>query len=1045
MDLRDHGPLSSTGKILGILILSANCLYGANLDFNKQIQPILAKHCLHCHGPDPESRKADLRLDTKEGLLGVTEQSGIVVAGNPSESEIIARIHSSDAEEQMPPPDFKHPLSEDQKLLIEQWIKEGANWSQHWAFTKSAKPAIPSTTYSFTNPIDAFVDAKLKSKGWKAAQPASKTELLRRVSLDLTGLPPSPELIHEFLQDSSDMAYERVVEKLLNSPAYGEHRGRYWLDAARYADTHGLHFDNYREIWPYRDWVIQAFNSNLPFDQFTLDQIAGDLIPNPKPEQLIATGFQRCNMTTNEGGTIDEETLATYAADRVQAVSWIYLGLTFNCAQCHNHKFDPITAKDYYAMAAFFRNTTQPAKDGNIKANGPMLVIPSAEDQSTWDRLESQIAAADTLLQNLSKLPLKDLDALQGSNLHAALTQSLTKEGLLLDLPFNASAPTVEKTKPVSFTHKDGVYGSSHAIKNPVLLESVKAPNIDFSGPFTVSVWIKSKKLQTTQAVVSNMDPQLKLRGWDIFLERDKVSIHLIDTWPENALKVTTNDKVLKPNTWHQLTFTYDGSATTAGLSLFVDGKRTSLKSTHESLQASRTLQNPSPLVIGGRNRDSTFKDGLVQGLRVYNRVLHPDEIQEQVLVGEIFQHLTKQIKNLKLPKPKLQEWYRIAKLQGYRENFRALAELKGAQQNIRDRSPVTLIQEEKADQMPMTEILLRGQYDKLGEKIEANVLESLHPLAKSSPKNRLGLAQWLIDPNHPLTARVTVNRFWQEVFGTGIVASTEDFGLMGNQPTHPELLDWLAHEFIQSGWDVKQFFRLLVTSKTYQQNAVNKEVPRDLDPENRWLSRGPRFRMDAEMIRDTALQSSGLYHAKLGGPGTRPYQPEGIWDMVGMPGSNTRDYVQDVGENLYRRSLYHFWKRMAPPPNLETFNAPSREVTCIRRERTNTPLQALVLLNDPQFIQAAIHLAGTSLQASPRDPLQEMALRTLNRSLSEEEVAVLRAGYTEFLQHFQSSPNALQAWLAYDPELKVQPTPELGAWAMVAQQLMNLDEFITK
>jgi cytochrome c553 len=833
-------------------VLHSVTLAAGQPEYNRDIRPILSEHCFACHGADSASRKADLRLDQRDAAIA----SGAIAAGKPGDSSLIERICASDPETIMPPPETKKPLSAAQKELLKSWIEGGAEYQAHWSFIAPhrSEPPISKQQGWAKNDIDRFVQAKLEQHGLTPAPEADARTLFRRLHLDITGLPPEPADVEKFVSDygtGNDAALSAWIDQLLASTAWGEHRARYWLDAARYADTHGLHFDNYREMWPYRDWVIRAFNANLPFDRFSIEQIAGDMLPNPTDDQLIATGFQRCNMTTNEGGTIDEENVAVYAADRVQTLGWVYLGLTTNCCQCHDHKFDPLTMKDYYSLAAFFRNTTQPAKDGNVKdGRSSVLIVTSEQDKPRWNALPNEIATATKLR-----------DARRDS------------------------AQTAFETWLTSAT--------------PATLAADVAPD-------------RQADIAPLQAILST------------------------------AAKDRTPEQVAA----------------------------------------------------------------------LYQHFLNKHDAEFPALAS-------------------------------------AVANLEAEREAIRQRSAVTHIQEEKPNSVPMAHVLMRGEYDKPGEEVGATTPAALHPFPDAAPRNRLGLAQWLVDPHNPLTARVTVNRFWQQVFGQGLVVTAEDFGVMGVLPSHAELLDWLAVDFVDSGWDVKRFFKQMLMSSTYRQAALTTPEKLEKDRSNAWLSRGPRFRMDAEMVRDCALATSGLLSSKMYGPGAKPYQPGKIWDMVGLPEGNTRIYVPDTGENLYRRSLYTFWKRMAPPANLEAFNAPSREVCTVRRERTNTPLQALVTLNDPQFVEAARHLAERSLKHGTDDAsiMNEITQRVLSRSLTPEESTVVNATKSELLKYYQDNPEDAKSLTSVGESRSDENlnTAALAAWTMVCNEIMNLDEALNK
>jgi hypothetical protein len=1057
--------------LLSCILVPAAFAAGAEVQFNRDIRPILADACFHCHGPDPAARKASLRLDTEAGFFSSREKDGpTIIKGDPDKSPLYQRLVTTDEDDIMPPPDEHKPLKPHQIALVREWIAQGAPWQPHWSLiapTRPAEPAVQAKTW-VRNPIDAFVLASLEKAGLTPAAEAPAPALIRRVCLDLTGLPPSPELLGRYVNQAKDgllpdASYQALVDELLKTSAYGEHRARYWLDAARYADTHGMHFDNYREMWPYRDWVVGSFNRNQPFDQFTIEQIAGDLLPNPRQDQLIATGFQRCNITTNEGGTIDEENLANYASDRVQTMGWVYMGLTTNCAQCHDHKFDPFTQKDYYSMAAFFRNTTQQAKDGNVKdGRGPVLVVASAADKPRWDALPKDIELAEAKRTERRKAAAGDFNQWVASAKPETLDKDVPHEGLVAHLPLNegagntvtnicGSSPEVKATGEVTWTPQ-GKLGPAPVMKLGGTFELGDVGDFEATQKFSYGAWIKAGRNGVFGGIIARMDEKGGYRGWDLFQSDRALAVHIVNSWPDNALKVTTRDAVLKPGEWQHVFVTYNGSGKAAGIKIFVNGEEQKrLIVNTSSLKPKATIRTKTPLRVGQRSDTQVFNGGSVQDARVYERAVSPEEVKRIADLGPL-RSILAAASNTRTPQQRnaLFTHYLVTRDEAFKKLDAAVAALEAEREAIKARSPVTHIQEEVMNVAPAANILMRGQYDKVGDRVDAAAPAALNPLPAGAPKNRLGLAKWVMDPANPLTARVTVNRFWQEVFGQGIVTSSEDFGIMGSAPSHPELLDWLAVEFRESGWDVKKLFKLIVTSSAYRQAAVTTPEKLEKDRNNRLLSRGPRFRMDAEMVRDYALTASGLLSQKMGGPSVRPYQPEGIWDVVGLPNGDTRKYVQDTGENLYRRTLYDFWKRMAPPPNMEAFNAPSREVCTVRRERTNTPLQALVTMNDPQFVEAARVLAQKALECGCNDDakaLDFISQRVLCRPLTSREVPILNASLKDLRAFYQGKPEEAAALIAVGEskaDNKLPPT-QLAAWTMLCNQMLNLDEVLNK
>jgi len=1043
--------------------------------FNRDIRPILAENCFPCHGPDPGSRQGKLRLDREEGFFADRGEGALVVRGKPDSSPLLSRVMSKDSEEVMPPPKAKKTLKLQQKELLRRWIAQGAPWEPHWSFLKPERAPLPAVKNPkwVLNVVDRFVLARLEAAGLTPAPEADRRTLARRLSLDLVGLPPEPEAVEAFVNDASSDAYERYVRRLFDSPRYGEHRARYWLDAARYADTHGLHFDNYREIWPYRDWVIQAFNRNVPFDVFTTEQLAGDLLPNPTKDQIIATGFHRCNITTNEGGTIAEENLANYARDRVETTSWVWLGLTANCAVCHDHKFDPITTKDFYSMAAFFRNTTQGALDGNVKDSAPVMVLPKPEDEKRWasipadtDQVQKSIAARKGALR-------ADFDKWLETAQPDAWEAELAKIGPpTFHLPLDTEPPGPElaathQGKPIAVKAEGTVkWIDSGRAGKALLLEGQTTVDLGDVGAFekdtafSFGCWVRlNANQQGAASVLARMDDDAGYRGWDLWVQGNEFAAHLVHKWQDDAIKVSTTGSLVKRGTWQHVFVTYDGSAKAEGFRIFVDGKQAKLNLEANTLK--NTPRTPAPLLLGRRKKSGVLAGGALQDLRIYARRLAAAEVQRLAIHPKAAALLAKPPKD-RQPKEK-QDVFDVASA-GDAElaaGAEKLAAFEAERKAIRDRASVTHVMEERKGSMPTANILFRGEYDKPRDKVEAAVFTSLNPLPTGAPKSRLGLAQWLVSKDHPLTARVMVNRFWQELFGTGIVKTAEDFGIMGEAPSHPELLDTLAAEF-RDHWDVRKLLTLILTSATYRQSAATTKEKLEKDGANRLFSRGPRFRMDAEMIRDVALAASATLSPKLGGPSVKPYQPEGVWEAVGMNESNTKIYKRDSGEALYRRGLYSFWKRMAPPASMEILNAPSREMACVRRERTNTPLQALVTLNDPQFIEAARVLAQNAMKkalpsvADPR-PAKEgtdeaarldfIARRLLSRPLSKDETAIVLRVRGKLLAHYKAAPEDAKKLTAVGeskPDASLDPA-DLAAWTMVCNQMMNLDEVLNK
>jgi len=1026
------------------------------LVYNRDVRPILADTCFACHGPDSAARKADLRLDRPEDAFTVRNGRAPIVKGNPNASEIIKRIQGDGPI--MPPRSTHKQLTPVQIATLKRWVAEGAEYQPHWSYLPPRRPAVPRVKNQawVRNPIDSFVLARLEAAGLTPAPEADRRTLARRVSLDLAGLPPDPADVEAFVADRSPDAYEKYVDRLLAQPQWGEHRGRYWLDYARFADTHGIHFDNYRENWAYRDWVIKAFNANMPFDQFTIEQLAGDLLPNPTLDQLIATGFNRNNITTNEGGVIPEEYLVLYTRDRTETAAAVYMGSTAGCAVCHDHKFDPLTQREFYSLAAFFNNTTQGAMDGNIKDTPPVLPVPMDADRPRFEALKAEIPAARQAVQARRDGARPDFDRWLASEGRGQAQAALPTEGLRFHAPLaegqgRALQARVDGQDVTLNAGADPAWEAGHVAarafkRTPgATVEAPAAGDFEKDQRFTVSAWVRLPNANASGAVVARMDEADKHRGWDLWLEQGKIGMHLIHQWPEDALKVVTADR-LAANRWYHVAVTYSGGANPAALALYIDG--TARRQEVQANTLKGTTRTQVPLKIGQRHTSSPIDGVTIQDVRVYDRALSAEEVG-RLGIGARAAYLAARSDLNEGEKAELFGWWLPGADPEYRRLTDRLASLENEDRVIRARGTVAHVSQERKEEA-MAYILFRGEYDKRRDPVKPATPAILPPMPDDLPRNRLGFAKWLLSAEHPLTARVTVNRFWQEVFGSGLVYTSGDFGITGDLPSHPELLDWLAIEFREGGWDVKKFFKLLVTSATYRQSAQVTPEKRLKDRDNRLLSRGPRFRMDAEMIRDYALAASGLLVRKLGGPSVKPYQPDGVWEAVAMIGSNTRNYQRDTGESLYRRGLYTFWKRSAPPASFEIFNAPNRETCAVRRERTNTPLQALVTLNDVQFVEAARHLAQRALKEggpATAQRLDYVGRRLLARPFSAREQAVLMKNAADLEAFYKGHAQEAKDLIAVG-ESKADETLDpglLAAWTMVVNQLLNLDEVLCK
>ncbi len=1038
------------------------------LSFNEHVQPILSEHCYHCHGPDSSTRKAGLRLDRRDDAVTArADYDPAILPGDPAASPLIERILSTDPDEQMPPPETHKTLKPHEIEILQRWVKEGAAYQPHWSLIAPTRPAVPAAGAGWArSPIDAFIAARLDREGLKPSAPESPARLLRRVTLDLTGLPPTPDELAAFLADPSEDAYTRAVDRLLASDAHAEHMARQWLDAARYADTHGIHIDNYRSIWPYRDWVISAYQRNLPFDQFSIEQLAGDLLPEPTLEQRVATGFNRCLPTTSEGGAIAAEYEAIYAKDRVETVSTVWLGLTTSCAACHDHKFDPVTMRDFYSLAAFFRNNTMPAMDGNIAETAPNVFVPQAEDRAAWATLDARISGLERMLADRRAAGETDFARWVAGATATDLRPTPREHRTAIHLPLDGTdgptplarfagpnaAPSV--TVIPAATATAGPFGPATRIDGVSIPLGRDLPMLQ-SSQFSLRFLVRVDGAPSGTLVSARTEDDAA-PGWELFLEDGKPGLFISEGRGGTPFRAV-NKNPLKPGEWHEVLFVFDGSGSLFQLcNLWVSGYK--LIDTGVARMFRNDIRPAAALRLGGRQvgagadeRRLTGGAVWLQDFRQMDRIFSFDESKQasRSVVSALASLQKPAEQRRKEDLAPLREHFFAAIDRPSREIITALEQLRTEARPIRDRGAVSLVMVEKTNSTPHAHILKRGEYSQPGERVEANTPSALPPLPAGSPANRLALARWLFQPDHPLTARVTVNRAWQQLFGTGLVESAGDFGITGSRPSHPELLDWLAVDFRENGWDHRRLLRQLVTSATYRQSAAVSPALLERDPANRLLARGPRHRLDAEALRDQALAASNLLVRTIGGRPVKPYQPDSIWEDVAMKESTTRFYQRDQGEALYRRSLYTFWKRTAPHPALEILNAPSRETTCVRRDRTNTPLQALVVQNDPIYVESSRQLAAAALRAAGAfdSRLDFITLRLLGRRLAADERGVVQAFVTSARQTYGAQPGLAAELLRVgdspaDPAL---PPTELAAWTLVASQMMNLDESLTK
>ena len=1035
------------------------------VDFNRDIRPIFSEHCYACHGPDEPKRKAGLRLDEKESAFKELKSGDhAIVPGNLAKSTLAQRIVSKDEDELMPPAKTGKPLSPVQIDHLRRWVEEGAEWKSHWSFIPPERPRLPKVKNAKwpRNPVDAFILSTLESKGLTPNPEADRATLIRRLTLDLTGLPPTIDEVDAFLGDRAPDAYEHVVDRLLKSPHYGERMAQHWLDLARYADTSGYHFDGVRFMWLWRDWVINAFNSNKPYDAFTVEQLAGDLFPDATRDQRIATGFVRNNMTNDEGGADPDEYLNKYVVDRVSTLGSVWLGMTVGCSECHDHKFDPMRTKEFYQLYAFFHNVPEKGLD-RIRTDNPppRLPVPTAEQAVKFVEADFTLKDAEKTLADrtteLGETQEKWELELSGKPLPKAATNGLVAvlsfdESLLVQGGAVTNEGRFVGTNSLEFTNARLAKGLKLDGKGFVEFDAVG--NFERTNAFGYGAWVYVQG--ATGCVLSKMEKEPVYRGFDLLINESRLEVHLVNKWPDNAIKVRTGEKITL-NQWLHLLVTYDGSGKAGGVKLYLDGKARELEVQNDKLTDS--ILTGEPLRIGSRKEQYPFS-GVIDDVRFYDQSISSNEVKRMVFDGYAPILTKSRGQRSKEEREDLAKFYKQNYAVDYLFAEAAVAKSKKAKDEFYTKIPSTLVMEEMKPPRE-TFVLVRGDYRSKGERVPPGTPSFLPPLPPGET-NRLTLARWLVAKEHPLTARVAINHYWAMFFGTGLVKTANDFGAQGEWPSHPELLDWLAVQFrdggvfthragdteiareIASPWDVRSLVRLIVTSASYRQSAAVSKEKLERDPYNRLLTRGPRLRLDAEFIRDNALAVAGLLNAKIGGPSVKPYQPSGIWDGVDAT------YTQDHGDLIYRRGMYVFWRRSAHYPSFATFDAPNREVCTFLRQRTQTPLQSLVLMNDPVYVEAARGLAQRVMAEEPADLQKQLLLafrHTLGRMPKTEELAVLRKTYENQEANFRAEPKSAESFLKVG-ELKKPDqvdSVQLAALTTVAGVLLNLNETITK
>ena len=1033
------------------------------IDFNIHIRPILSDRCWSCHGQDEATRKAGLRLDQEAAAFApLTESVGFaLVKGSLRNSEVFHRIISEDPEYQMPTPESHLRLNDTEKATIIKWIAQGAEWKEHWSFLAPKKvevPKIEKSGWVQHNEIDQFIQAKLATKDLVPSEIADKERLLRRVYMDLTGLPPTIPEIDDFLADNSTNAFEKVVDRLLQTDAHAERMTMEWMDLSRYADSHGMHADGARLMWPWRDWVIESFKKNMPYDEFVTWQLAGDLFPNATKEQKLATAFHRNHAMTAEGGAVDEEFRLEYVFDRSNTTATAFLGLTMECARCHDHKFDPFSQDEFYQMAAFFNNVKELGMTGDDGNYGPMLPLPDSETEAKLAEIDKSIKAKESEII-LTEKQLRE----QGTFINKLISnQSKRPKGLVGYFPFDNMKSYINKGKrPAKYF--DGNKKCT-SVGSPELVEGKKGQAVTFPAgydevylsdmglfemtePFTVGAWIYTTEddKEKTQVIVGNAGEKNNFwRGWDFYLdESNRLAARLIHSLPHNYIHNRSKESI-PLNTWTHVAFTYDGSASAEGIQLYINGLSVENEIAFDNLyknihpvKVGNHEVNNTPLRVGKSYRNYTGESGFFKGrldeMMIFDRAITPLEVQWIADVADIQEE------------GKLFETYKIAEQRPIKKLKLDLQRLRSKKLELMDPVMEVMVMEETQEVRPM-HVLNRGVYDQPKHTVEMATPTKVLAFPEDLPKNRLGLSQWIFSKENPLTARVAVNRYWQLIFGRGLVDTPHDFGSQGALPSHPALIDYLAVDFQESGWDLKGLIKKMVLSHTYQQSSLASAEIMEIDPTNRWLTRSTSYRLSAEMIRDNALAASGLLSKKVGGKSVKPYQPEGLWIDLGNFSHQLLHYKEDEGADLYRRSLYTFIRRTSPPPFMTTFDVSSREKCTVEREQTNTPLQALILLNDPQFVEAARVLA-VRMQKEGGTSLEEQiifAFRTATgRKPQAQEVTLLSELFEKEKARFQQTPKAATEVLKVgkSPLDRTVNRTTTAALAVVANTILNHDE----
>ena len=1055
--------LSFKNFTLLLVVLAFAAKSSAEISFNRDIRPILSNKCFFCHGPSEKSRKAKLRLDVEEEAFMEKDGFAAFVRKSLEDSEAWHRITSDDPDEVMPPPKFKKELTNDEVNKIKQWIEEGAKWEGHWAFIPIKKTNEPKTQLPqwIRNPIDSFILDTLNQKSLHPSPEADRRTLIRRLYLDLTGLPPTPGEINNFLLDHSQTAYEKVVDRLLASQAYAERMALVWMDAARYGDTSVFHDDGPRDMWPWRDWVLNAYKNNMPFDQFSIEQLAGDLLSNPTDEQKIASGFNRNHATTDEGGVIAEEFRVEYVVDRVKTTGNVWMGLTMECAQCHDHKYDPISQEEYFKFYAFYNNNADPGMQTRRGNTAPMLEVVTPERKKQLQDLTNKQKDLASKLNNRKKEAFpqflkwakeatakldENKSVLEPTDLVAHLPLDNFTNNKTVDLVRESNSCQLQGNAKIIGQAK---FGGGIKIEGNGYLEVKDFGDLEHNNSFSYGAWVKIPRDNFGGAILAKMDEGNDFRGYDLWMEGGKVGLHVINKWPSNALKVVSKAKA-PIKKWTHLFVTYNGKAKVSGVEIYIDGKKQEKATQQDSL--SQTIITDKPLRLGRRFNTAQTNGAEIDDVRFYSRALSQQEVQVLADSDNISPILAIEESNrTEAQKQVLLSHYLESNDKPYQD---IQNQKKSADKNLSDlknkKLTSMIMGDNPPNKMRKTYLLMRGQYaspDK-SKEILPDTPAFLPPMKDDLPKNRLGLAKWLLDKDHPLTARVTVNRYWQTIFGRPLVATPGDFGSQGSWPTHPDLLSWLAKDFVDHGWNIKRTIKQMVMSSTYRQQSTTRPEHLKLDPTNIYHARAPRFRLMGEFVRDNALAVSGLLNREFGGPGVKTYQPAGLWVEVSLSGN--RRFVRDKGEKLYRRSMYTYWKRSAPHPGLMAFDTPTRETCTLQRQRTNTPMQALVTLNDEQFVEASRAFAKRILKSSAKtfqDRVNWAFEMATGHPADNLRQVVLKEAYDFQKERFSKEPNRAEELLKIGESTRDTSidSKEHASWTVLASMILNLDETLNR